>query len=243
MNDYIRSLRLPKVLSMNHEMKRGIKASIPVVLSFIPFALLFGTQATQKGLSHLEIPLMTGLNFGGGSEFAAISVWASAPQFWLIVGISALVNIRHVLMGAAFAPYMQNISKRKALVLLFFMCDESWAMALADAKKRQAIAISISYYISLALCLYSTWVIFTALGSFIGTWFGNIERFGFDMAFIAVFLVLIKGMWSGMRKNYCWAVSLLTACFVAHYVSGAWYVLAGTSAGLITAWFGAKYDV
>src|SRR3990167_5773672 len=87
MNGYIRNPRLPKVLSVNHEMKRGIKASIPVVLSFIPFALLFGTQATQKDLSHLEIPLITGLNFGGGSEFAAISVWTSTPQFWLIVGI------------------------------------------------------------------------------------------------------------------------------------------------------------
>ena len=77
------------------------------------------------------------------------------------------------------------------------------------------------------------------MGSFIGKWLGNIERFGFDMAFTAVFLVLVKGMWSGMKKNYCWAVSLLVACLVAHYVSGAWYVLAGTSVGLIAAWFGA----
>jgi len=242
MNGYIRNARSPKVLNVTYEMKRGFKASIPVVLSFIPFALLFGTQATQKGLSHLEIPLMTGLNFGGGSEFAAISVWTSTPQFWLIVGISVLVNIRHILMGAAFAPYMQHVSKYKALALLFFMCDESWAMALADAKKRQAISISITYYISLALCLYSTWIICTTLGSFIGNWFGNIERFGFDMAFTAVFLVLIKGMWSGVKKNYCWAVSLLVACLVAHYSSGAWYVLAGTSAGLITAWIGAKHN-
>lgn len=242
MNGYIRNPRLPKVLSVDHEINSGIKASIPVVLSFIPFALLFGTQANQKGLSHLEIPLMTGLNFGGGSEFAAISVWTSTPQFWLIVGISILVNIRHILMGAAFAPYMQHVSRRKALALLFFMCDESWAMTLADAKKRQAISISITYYISLALCLYSTWIIFTTMGSFMGTWFGNIERFGFDMAFTAVFLVLVKGMWSGVKKNYCWAVSLLVACFFAHFFSGAWYVLAGTSAGLITAWLGAGHD-
>ena len=47
------------------EFIRGIKTALPVMLGFIPFGLVLGAQATQKGFSVLEVPLMTGINFGG----------------------------------------------------------------------------------------------------------------------------------------------------------------------------------
>ncbi len=45
------------------EFVRGLKTSIPMLLGIIPFALVLGTQAAQKGFSALEVPLLTGLNF------------------------------------------------------------------------------------------------------------------------------------------------------------------------------------
>lgn len=56
------------------EFLRGLRAAVPVMIGFIPFALVLGAQAAQKGLSALEVPLMTGLNFAGGSEFAAVEL-------------------------------------------------------------------------------------------------------------------------------------------------------------------------
>jgi len=74
------------------EFLRGLRAAVPVMIGFIPFALVLGAQAAQKGLSALEVPLMTGLNFAGGSEFAAVELWTSPPHIALIVAITALVN-------------------------------------------------------------------------------------------------------------------------------------------------------
>ncbi len=42
------------------EFLRGLRAAVPVMIGFIPFALVLGAQAAQKGLSALEVPLMTG---------------------------------------------------------------------------------------------------------------------------------------------------------------------------------------
>ena len=42
------------------EFKRGLKTSIPLLLGIIPFALVLGAQATQKGLSFAEVSLLTG---------------------------------------------------------------------------------------------------------------------------------------------------------------------------------------
>ncbi|MGO4831752.1 AzlC family ABC transporter permease, partial [Rhizobiaceae sp. 2RAB30] len=103
------------------ELRRGMRASLPVMLGFVPFALVLGAQASQKGLTPLEVPLMTGLNFGGGSEFAAVELWTSPPHILLIAAITFLVNSRHLLMGAALAPMLRHLPKRKVLPALFFM--------------------------------------------------------------------------------------------------------------------------
>ncbi|WP_260961008.1 AzlC family ABC transporter permease [Pseudomonas citri] len=227
-----------------NELMRGAKAARPVLLGFVPFALVLGAQASQKGLRVFEVALMTGLNFGGGSEFAAIEIWASPPQVWVIVAMTLLVNSRHLLMGATLAPYLKHLPLKKALPSLFFMCDESWAMGLDDAQRNRdhlgQPRFSLAYYLGLSLCLWLTWIIFTTLGAAIGPVLGDLHTYGFDMAFAAVFLVLLRGMWRGVRAALPWLFSLLTAALFYRLIPGGWYVLAGTSAGLVTAYLWAK---
>lgn len=236
------TLTAPAALSpVRAELARGLKASIPVMIGFIPFALVLGAQAVAKGFSAIEVPMLTGLNFGGGSEFAAIGLWTSPPHLLLIVGVTVLVNSRHLLMGATLAPYLRRLPRRKALPALFFMCDESWAMGLADAQKREGEshphAFSLPYFMGVSLGLYATWIVFTAIGAVVGPRLGDITAYGFDMAFPAVFLVLLRGMWKGVRAAAPWAISLGVAVATYLLVPGAWYVPAGVIAGLSAAWF------
>ncbi len=233
------ALAAPARSARRTEFRRGLRASLPVMLGFAPFALVLGAQAAQKGLSTLEVPLLSGLNFAGGSEFTAIRLWTSPPHVLLIVAMSFLVNCRHILMGAALAPYLGHLPRRQALPALFLMCDESWAMALADARQRSARCLSLAYYLGVSAGLYLSWVVFTALGAALGPAVGNLERYGFDMAFTAVFLVLLRGMWRGTRRCRPWLVSLVVAATTCLFVPGAWYVAAGTAAGLAAAlWLG-----
>jgi len=220
---------------------RGIQDCIPVLLGVVPYALVLGAQAAQKNLSVLEVPLMTGLNFAGGSEFAAVQLWTSPHHIALIVAITFLVNSRHLLMGAAMAPFLRHLPKRKVLPALFVMTDESWALAMADIKARARLgltpAFSIAYYLGTALILYIAWVGFTTLGAAIGPFLGDVHAYGFDMAFPAVFLVLMSGMWTGFRAARPWLVSLVVAALTYLFVPGAWYVAAGALSGLLSAWF------
>lgn len=39
-------------------------------------------------------------------------------------------------MGAALAPYLQHLPKRKIVPALFFMADEGWAISYADTLRR-----------------------------------------------------------------------------------------------------------
>ena len=80
------------------------------------------------------MPLLTGLNFAGGSEFAILEVWSSPPNLLMLMFITFLVNSRHLLMGASLVPYLKHLPNRKVFPALFFMVDESWALGLAVHK-------------------------------------------------------------------------------------------------------------
>lgn len=229
--------------SPRSEFLRGVKEVSPMLIGMVPFALILGVQGAQKGMSVLEMPLMTGLNFAGGSEFAAVGLWGDPLPVLLIVGVTFMINTRHILMGAALAPYLRAVPLRKALPALFFMTDESWALGMADSLKRKAQglpAFSLPFYLGTALTLYVMWVGFTALGAALGPQIGNVEALGFGMAFPAVFLVLLRGMWKGWRAGIPWLASLIAAALAYRLAEGAWYVPAGALAGLLTAYLTGK---
>ncbi len=222
------------------EFRRGIRDCLPVIIGLLPFALILGVQGAQKGMSVLEMPLMTGLNFAGGSEFAAVGLWADPLPVLLIVGVTFMINTRHILMGAALTPYLKRLPMRQVMPILFFMTDESWAMAMADIQRRRALGLplfSIPYYSGICMTLYVIWVSSSTLGAAVGPRLGNVEALGFGMAFPAVFLVLLRGMWRGWRPAMPWLVSLLTAALVSKATDGAWYVPLGAAAGLSAAYW------
>jgi len=238
MNTLESVLNDPPASTPHSELRRGALAALPVLLGFIPLALVLGAQASQHQLKAGEVALMTGLNFAGGSQFAAIELWTSPPALLVIVAMTLLVNSRHLLMGATLAPHLRHLPLKKALGALFFMCDESWAMGLADARQRGGF--SLPYFMGVSLCLWTTWVSFSTLGVLLGPLLGDLHSYGLDMAFAAIFLVLLKGMWKGVHAALPWLFSLITAGLFYLMIPGGWYVLAGTLAGLLSAYLWAK---
>ena len=80
----------------------------------------FGHAGGQKGMSWLEMLLMTGMNFAGGSEFAGSQFVGKSLPILLIATVTFMINSRHILMGAAIAPYMRDMPLKKAMPALFF---------------------------------------------------------------------------------------------------------------------------
>ena len=223
------------------EFVRGIRDCLPIIFGAVPFGLILGAQAGQKGMSVLETALMMGLNYAGGSEFAAVGLWATPLPVLLIITMTAMINSRHILMGAAFVSYLSTLPLKKVLPALFLMTDESWALGIAEAKRREQAGqppFNYPYYIGTAALLYVVWVLCGGIGAQIGPMLGDVERFGFGMAFPAVFLVLVRGMWRGVRAARPWLVSLITAAAVYLLLPhSGWYVPAGTAAGLLCVYF------
>ena len=151
-------MNTPQLSSPRSEFLQGILDTLPVIIGLLPFALILGIQGGNKGMSALEMAMMTGLNFAGGSEFAAVGLWAQPLPILLIIGVTFMINIRHILMGAALTPYIKHLPMKKILPTLFFMTDESWAMSMADIRKRKEAGLplfSLPYYAGICATLYT----------------------------------------------------------------------------------------
>ena len=220
------------------DLKRGLTDALPVAAAVIAYGSMLGAQATQHGFRIVEVPLMTGSNYAGGSEFAAIGLWASPPPLLLIASVTVLINSRHLVMGAALAPHLRHLPRWQALLVLFLMSDETWALSYSDTLKRAAAemrpAFSVAYYAGVGGAIYVSWVGSTTLGAAIGPLLGDVATYGFDMAFPAVFLAMLAGLWNRGRGALAWGVSLAIAALTHLAVPGAWYVIVGTLAGLGT---------
>ncbi len=229
--------------STQQEFLRGIKDCLPIMIGIIPFGLILGAQAAQKNMSVLETVLMMGMNFAGGSEFAVVGLWANPLPVFMILLTTFMINSRHIMMGAALSPYVRHLPKRKLLPALFVMIDETWALSIADIKRREQLGLpvfSLPYYWGSAALLYVVWIVCGFVGSFFGNMLGDVERFGFAMAFPAVFLVLIRGMWRGFQAAKPWLVSLMVAAIIYLILpNGGWHVILGSLAGLFYAYFAA----
>ena len=212
----------------------GVLTILPLLVAVVVYGLLFGTLAAQKGLSPLEVAIMSATVFAGASQFVAVEIWTSPPAVVLLAATALMVNLRHVLMGAALAPFLKGWPRGATALSLYMMADENWAFAL----RRGATApLTPAYYLGLALPLYVGWIVCTFFGTIFGGVLADPARYGLDFAFTAVFLTLLVGMWQGRRSLLPWAASAVVAAAAYVWLPGVWYIalggLAGTLAGAL----------
>lgn len=208
----------------------GAMTILPVLLAVVVYGLLFGALAVQKGLSPLEVALMSATVFAGASQFVAVEIWTSPPAVVLLGATALMVNLRLVLMGAALAPFVKSWSRRQIYGGLFFMADENWAFALQRAAGQP---LTPAYYLGLSLPLYGGWIAATTSGAILGGALHDPARYGLDFAFTAVFLTILAGLWRGKRSLAPWLASAAAAVAAYSFLPGVWYILLGGLAGTL----------
>lgn len=213
------------------EARRGFFDILPLLLGAIPFALLYGALAAQKGLSPLETGLMSALVFAGGAQFIAVDMWASPTPVAAIVAACFLVNARHLLMGAALAPHLMHLPKPVRLFYIAIHADESWAVGLKRATRGPGL--TSAYVLGMIVPFYLQWPVGGVLGNLFGGLVEDPARYGADFVFTAMFLCLVIGLWRG-RPSAPPVIAAGVAATIGYLtLPGVWYVFLGAAAGTI----------
>jgi 4-azaleucine resistance transporter AzlC len=162
----------PFATNYRREIKAGLRDIAPIVVAAVPISLLFGAVAAAKGLTPLEVTVMSALVFAGGAQFAAIETWIHPAPILTLSFATLLINARHVLMGASLSPKVE-MSRVQKFLSFFFLTDEAWALSERRALDRP---VTGAYWAVMGVVLWANWTAFSCVGAILGSFLGDPER-------------------------------------------------------------------
>lgn len=210
---------------------QGIRSTFPVLPGIVVFAGAFGAAAVQKGLTLAQTLSVSAFVFAGASQMVALELWReawSASTLLAIVLVTAVVNARMILMGAAIQPWLSTEPRVRTALNLFFLTDANWLIAV---RYHAHGGRDVGVLFGAGLALWIVWVIATLPGYLVGTLVQEPRRLGLDLVMPIFFAALLVPLWRGVRPARPWAVAGAVAVVVHALVPGYAFIIAGALAG------------
>ncbi|HZH47250.1 MAG TPA: AzlC family ABC transporter permease [Roseococcus sp.] len=208
---------------------RGVRLGLALMPGMIPFGLVVGVVAANRGLSLAETLLMSALVFAGTSQLVALELW-SDPAPILGATLAALViNLRLAPMGAALAPWLDRLHGIRLWGTLATLVDNSFAASIADQRRGGRDAALL---LGIGLAMWTCWTVMTGLGHATAGLIRLDPSHPVFFAGLASILAITVPIWRGRGDALPWLAAGLAA--VAAHLAGLgapWPVLAGALAG------------
>jgi len=218
---------------MVSDFRVGIRASVPVLVSALPFGLLFGALAADNGLTTAEAVLFSALVFAGASQMVGIELFGSHALPWLIVASVFAVNFRHVLYSAVLTPTFRQWSAWQRAVGFHLLTDPQFALAAKHGEAGKPVGFA--WYLGMGAAIFVTWVSEAWIGAEFGKLIENPRALGIDF----LLPIYFTGLVMSFRQRARWLPTVLVsgAAAVAAYltVGSPWHVSAGAAAGIALA--------
>jgi 4-azaleucine resistance transporter AzlC len=208
---------------------RGVKDCLPTVLGYLSIGFAAGVVEKTSGMSLAEIALMSILLYAGSAQFIAAGMMAAGNPVTAIVFTVFFVNLRHLLMSAAIAPYFRDLPLWKNVLLGSQLTDETFSVAAARLQGKTKG--SFSWMFGLNLTAYLNWLLANIAGGVFGEWLASPEAYGLDFALPAMFIGLLMLQ---LKERSKWRADLIVAASAA-VIAAAGSVLISESAGVLIA--------
>jgi 4-azaleucine resistance transporter AzlC len=209
-------------------MLNGASRAIPIVMGYIPIGFAYGVLAKKAGLSTFNTLGMSIFVYAGSSQLIGVGLFTAGTPALSIILTTFVVNLRHLLMASALAPYLKGWGKLPLSVFAYEITDESFAIHSLTFPKQppdkvESIALNMTAQIS--------WVMGTLLGVVAGGLISDVRPFALDYALPAMFIALLVLQTKELVQV---AVALLSGLFaVLLLLAGLnqWYVIIATVIG------------
>ncbi len=215
----------------------ALRQASPIILGFLPVGFAYGVLARKTGISIDNTMLMSLLVFAGSAQFIAVGLLAAGASAVSVIVTTFVVNLRHLLMSAALAPFLQKWRKREIMAFGFQLTDETFALhstrfGSGDMNKSETFMIN---------CIAQTaWVGGTALGVISSTLISDVKPMGLDYALPAMFIgLLLSQIKDKTHILVAFGAGILSTALSLGGVDQ-WNViiatLAGATAGVMISW-------
>ena len=212
----------------------GIRHGFPIFLGYVPLGFAYGVLAVQNGIPAVYAVLFSLFVYAGAGQFIAVGLWGAGASVFSIVFTTLVVNLRHILMSAAMAPWFARFTRFQHCIIGWGLTDEVFAthsMAMARGEKaRLAPVYAINF------TAHSGWILGTFAGAVTGDFLPDPKLFGLDYALPAMFLALLVPQCRDRLYTAAAILSGLLSVILALCGTGRWNVIV---ASVVTSTLGA----
>ena len=196
---------------MKQDVKRALKATIPVFSGYIVLGMGFGILMQAKGYGIWWSLAMSAFVYAGSMQYLAVDLLAGGASLLSAALTTLLVNARHLFYGISMVDRYKNAGKKKPY-LIFALTDETYSLVCSTEESHR-------YCFLVSLFNQIWWV----LGSVLGSLVGEVLPFsteGIDFALTALFVTVFIEQWLS-TKDHASAVIGVTASVLCLLIFGA----------------------
>jgi 4-azaleucine resistance transporter AzlC len=168
---------------------RGVMDMLPLSLAVLPWGILFGSLAVQRGFSWLEAQLFSGIIFGGAVQIVTVQLIADNSSLLTVMFTAFVISSRHLLYGLSLRERLSPKPLRWRLGLGFLLTDELFA--LSDHRRAYMSKLRLYYGLAAGGSFYLAWNLWTFVGIVAGAWLPDLTDLGLDFAIAATFIALV----------------------------------------------------
>lgn len=169
----------------------GARDTLPMLVGAAPFGIIFGALASTAQLSAWQGQAMSLGVFAGSSQFIAVGLIAGHGGMAVIWLATLIVNLRHMLYGAALLPHVRHLPLGWRALLGFVLTDETFAVADRHYRQHAGAARGHWYFLGSGLAMYVNWQAWTLVGLLFGKAFPGLQTLGLDFAMVATFIAIV----------------------------------------------------
>jgi 4-azaleucine resistance transporter AzlC len=218
---------------------KGATDILPLSLAVLPWGVLFGSLAIQRGFSWFEAQLFSAIIFGGAVQIVTVELMAENTPLLVVLFSAFVISSRHFLYGLALRERLSNQSAVWRVGLGFLLTDELFS--LSGTKKAYQTQFRLYCALGAGGSFYIAWNIWTALGIFAGTWLPDLTQLGLDFAIAATFIALVVPEIKSKSILICVMISALSSICLSIYVQELALITAAII-GMVSGFWAQKLD-
>jgi len=168
---------------------RGIVDMLPLSLAVLPWGILFGSLAVQRGFSWLEAQMFSGIIFGGAVQIVTVELIADNSSLLTVLFTAFIISSRHFLYGLSLRERLTAQPLRWRVPLGFLLTDELFA--LSGHRRAYLGRLRLYYGLAAGGSFYLAWNLWTFVGIVAGASLPDLTDLGLDFAIAATFIALV----------------------------------------------------
>lgn len=203
---------------------------MPLNLAVLPWGILCGSLAIQRGFTPLESILMPALVFAGSVQLVVIELMNNNTPLATILFTAFIISSRHFLYGLALRDKIKNLPLKWRASLGFLLTDELFAFSGSENFLKGKL--KLVYAVAAGASFYFCWLLWNLIGIVAGSYLPDLTNLGLDFAIAVTFIalviptitnlamfitVVVAGVLSVIFKLLAWDLGLVIASITAMY--------------------------